>query len=102
VVQDDLVATLGEKAIAYSMVTKYLREAQINPDDATALSDAASLHIDGSDEDILRALEEILFSSVRQLARAIHLRCVPYLLSDDQKAKWVQCSRVMGLVDYSS
>jgi hypothetical protein len=33
VIHDDLVATLGEEAIAYSTVTKYLREAQTGRND---------------------------------------------------------------------
>jgi hypothetical protein len=50
VIHDDLVATLGEEAIAYSIVTKYLREAQIGRDDAMPLSDELSPHVDDSDE----------------------------------------------------
>jgi hypothetical protein len=33
VIHDDFVGTPGEEAITYSMVTKYLREAQISPVD---------------------------------------------------------------------
>jgi hypothetical protein len=36
VIHRDLVATLGEQAIAYSAVTKYSREVQISPGDPTA------------------------------------------------------------------
>jgi hypothetical protein len=36
VIHDHLVATLGEEAIAYNTVRRYLREAQTGPDDATA------------------------------------------------------------------
>jgi hypothetical protein len=73
VIHDDLVATLGAEATAYNTVTKYLRAAQIIPRDSTLLSDTTSLHINESDKAILRALEEFLFSSVRQLSRATHL-----------------------------
>jgi hypothetical protein len=73
VIHDDLVATLGEKGIAYSNMTKSFREAQTGPDDATALPEEISPDIDESDEAILGALEELPFSSVRQLSRAIHL-----------------------------
>jgi hypothetical protein len=73
VIHDDLVATLGEEAIAYSTVTKYFREAQTGPDDATALPEEISPHIDDSDEAILRALEDFSFSSVQHLFCAIHL-----------------------------
>jgi hypothetical protein len=73
VIHDDLVATLGDEAIAYSTVTKYLREAQTGPDDANPSSEEMSHHIDDSEEDILSALEELSFSSVRQLSHATHL-----------------------------
>jgi hypothetical protein len=72
VIHDDPVATLGEEAIAYNTVTNSLRVARIIPRDATLFSAATSPHIDESDEDILRALEELPFSSVRQLSCAIH------------------------------
>jgi hypothetical protein len=113
VIHDDLVATLGEEAIAYSNMTKYLREAQTSPDDATALPEEISPHIDDSDEAVLRALEEFSFSSVQHLFCAIHLpkttvyrrfseklrfmarhlRCVIRILSDNQEAIPVKCSR---------
>jgi hypothetical protein len=73
VIHDDLVATLGEEAMEYSMVTKSLHEAQTSPDDTTSLSNATSPHIDELDEVLLRTLEELPFSSVRQLSRATHL-----------------------------
>jgi hypothetical protein len=73
VIHDDLVAILGEEAIAYSTVRKYLREAQTAPDDASALFDELSPHMDDSDEAILSALEELSFSSVRKLSYATHL-----------------------------
>jgi hypothetical protein len=73
VIHDDLVAMLGEEAIAYSTVTKYLCEAQTRPDDATPLPEEISTHIDDSDEAILGALEELPFSSVRQLSDATNL-----------------------------
>jgi hypothetical protein len=112
VIHDDLVATLGE-AIAYGTVTKYLREAQTGRDDAMPLSEEISPHIDDSDETIPSALQELPFSSVRQLSRAIHLpvtmvyrrlsekpgftarhlRWVPQILSEAQKATRVQCSQ---------
>jgi hypothetical protein len=65
VVDDDLVATLGKEAIAYGRVTNDLRVARIIPRDATAFSAGTSPHVDESDEDILRALEELPLSSVR-------------------------------------
>jgi hypothetical protein len=47
VIDDDLVAMLGEEAIAYSTVTNYLRAARIIPHDAP-FSAATSPHIDES------------------------------------------------------
>jgi hypothetical protein len=113
VIHDDLVATLGAEAIGDSTMRNYLRAARITPRDATAFVAATSPHINESDEDILRALEELPFSSVQHLFCAIHLpkttaygrfseklgftarhlRWVPYILSDDQKATLVKCSR---------
>jgi hypothetical protein len=118
VIHDDLVATLGAKAIAYSTVTNYLRAARTIPRDATPFEAATSPHIDKSDEAILRALEESAFSSVRQLSRATHLlkttiyrrlseklgfparhlRWVPHILSDNPKAKRVQCSQSLLMI----
>jgi hypothetical protein len=65
VIHDELEATLGEEAIAYGTVTKYLREAQTGRDDAMPSSAEISPHIDDWDEAILSALEEFPFSSVR-------------------------------------
>jgi hypothetical protein len=113
VIHDDLVATLGEEAIAYSTVTKYLREAQTGRDDAMQLSEEISPHIDDSDDAILSTLEELPFSSVRQFSRATHLpattvyrqlseklgftahhlRSVSHILSDDESAICVQSSK---------
>jgi hypothetical protein len=113
VIHDELVSTLSEEAIAYSTVTNYLVVARIIPRDPTPFAAAISPHIDESDEAILRALEQLLFSSVRQLSRAIHLpkttvyrrlseklgftarqlRWVPHIIFDDQKAKRVKCSK---------
>jgi hypothetical protein len=118
VIHDNLVATLGEEAIAYSTGTKYLREVQTGPDDATQLPEDISLHIVDSDEAILSALDELPFSSVQHLFCAIHLpkttvsrrfteklgfmarplRGVPQILSDDQKAIPVKCSRSLRTI----
>jgi hypothetical protein len=79
------------------------------------LSEEISPHIDDSDEDILSALQELPFSSVRQLSRATRvpkamayrrlsrklgfiardLRCVPQIQSDHRKTTRVQCSTVL-------
>jgi hypothetical protein len=54
-------------------VTKYLRVARIIPRDATTSSDAFSPHMDDSNKAILRSLEELSFSPVRQFSYAICL-----------------------------
>jgi hypothetical protein len=46
VMHENLVATLGEEAILYNTVRKYLREAKISPGDPTAFLDTISAHID--------------------------------------------------------
>jgi hypothetical protein len=62
VIHDDLGATLGEEAIAFGMMTKYIHEALICHGNTAAVSDATSPHIDDSSEAILRTLEELPFS----------------------------------------
>jgi hypothetical protein len=71
-IHSDLIATFSEETIAYNMVANYLREAQISPGNPTTLSVTTSPHIDESDEAILSGLQELPFSSVRQLSRAAH------------------------------
>jgi hypothetical protein len=73
VIGDDLVVIFGEEAMAYSTVTNYRRAVRIIPSDATPFYSATSSHIDESDEIVLRALEELPFSSVRQLSHATQL-----------------------------
>jgi hypothetical protein len=72
-IYNDRAATLGEEAIAYRTMMKYLREAQVSPGNTTPVADVSSPLIDDSDEVILRSLEELPFSPVRQLLRATHL-----------------------------
>jgi hypothetical protein len=94
-------------------VRKYLHAAQTGPDDVTVLLEAISPHIRDSDEIILGAFEELPFSSVRQLSHAPylpktmvyrqlseklgftgpHLRWVPHIFSEANKATRVQCSQ---------
>jgi hypothetical protein len=61
-IHDDLAATLGDKALTDSRMTKYLRKAQFTLP-----------HLDDSDRAILAALEEKPFSTVRELAPTTHL-----------------------------
>jgi hypothetical protein len=72
VIHGDVVATLGEEAIAYSTVRNALRAARIIPRNARQFSVATSRHIDELGKAILRALQEFPFSSVRKLSRVIH------------------------------
>jgi hypothetical protein len=97
VIHDDLVATLGEEAIAYGMVTNYFRAVRIFPLDATRFSDATSLHLDESGEAILRTLEELPFSSVRQLADATHLPATTAYKQSSAKLGFCPAPASMGL-----
>jgi hypothetical protein len=55
------------------MVTRDLREVQINPAGVTPRWDETSPHIDKSDDSPMRALEELPFCSVWQIASAMNL-----------------------------
>jgi hypothetical protein len=67
-IHNNLIATLGYKALAHSTVTKYLRTARFDPAKDHRNSDPNSPHLDDSDEAILAALEEKSFLSGRELA----------------------------------
>jgi hypothetical protein len=75
-IHDDLVRALGKDAMAYSMVTKYVRSAQFSDQKEATPPEAPDVERSPVDEAILTALAEfpILFSSVRQLSRRI---CLP-------------------------
>jgi hypothetical protein len=108
-IHDDLVATLSSKAVAYSTVTRYLREARLSTAEVTLDPEPSSPHLDDFDRAILAALEQKPLSSVRDLARTTHipratvyrrltkslwfvrrfLRWVPHLRSDAQKVRRV-------------
>jgi hypothetical protein len=114
VILDDLVATLDPKAVTYSPVTRYLREARLGTAEVTLEPESSSPRLDDCDRAILAALKEehFQFSSVREIARATHiphttvyrrltkslgfvrrfLRWVPQLLSDPQKVRHVELS----------
>jgi GMP synthase-like glutamine amidotransferase len=72
-IHDDIVATLGADAVSYSLVTRYLREAQFPPSKPERHSADVQRDLDDSDQAILAALEESPFASVRQLSRLTHL-----------------------------
>jgi hypothetical protein len=71
-IHDDIVGSLVPDAVSYSSVTRYLREARF-------LLSIPELHpadvqrdLDDSDQDILTALEDNPFASVRQPSRLTH------------------------------
>jgi histone-lysine N-methyltransferase SETMAR len=112
-IHEDLTATLGRDAMAYSTVARYLHDAHCSPLHQTTLSVDVPRSLDDSDQAILSALDENPFASVRQLSRlthippttvyrrltqslgftARHLRWVPHALSQLQKAQRVELSR---------
>jgi hypothetical protein len=112
VIHDDLVATLDLQAVASNTLTPCLREANLGTAEVTLDRESSSLHIHDSDQAILIALEEDPFPSVQQLVRATHipgatvyrrltkslgivrrhLCCVPHLLSDPHKVRYVELS----------
>jgi hypothetical protein len=59
-------------------VRKYLREVQTGPDDATAVFEEISPHIDDLDEAILSDLEELPLSSVRSFQVQLVYRRLRY------------------------
>jgi histone-lysine N-methyltransferase SETMAR len=114
-IHQDLVATLGQDAVADSTVTRYLREIRFHPSTKAKASIEIPQVPDDSDEAILAALREAPFASVRQLARlthisaakvyrrltrslgftARHLRWVPHSLSDAQKQERVEQTQLL-------
>jgi hypothetical protein len=72
-IHTDLVATLGSNAVAYSSVTRYLREARCLPSREEAPPVEIGREVDDADRDILFALGENPFASVRQLSRLTSL-----------------------------
>jgi hypothetical protein len=75
-IHNDLVRTLGKDAVAYSMVTKYVRSAQFSGRKKATPLEAPDVEHSPVDEAILTALAEFPFpfSSVRELLRRI---CLP-------------------------
>jgi hypothetical protein len=109
-IHDDLVATLGSKAVVYSTVTRYLRESEFGTAEVTLDPEPSSPRLDDSDRVVLATLEERTFSSVPEFARASYisratvyrrlttsfgfggrlLRWMPHLLSDAEKVRRVE------------
>jgi hypothetical protein len=75
-IDGDLVWTLGKDAMAYSTVTKYIRNAQFSGRKETTSPEAPGVERSPVDEAILTDLAEFPFpfSSVRELSRRI---CLP-------------------------
>jgi hypothetical protein len=72
-IHQDLVATLGGDAMAYSTVARYIHDEHCSPPSQTAAPIAVSSDLDDSDEAILSALDENPFASVHQLSRLTHI-----------------------------
>jgi hypothetical protein len=74
-IHDDLVYTLGKDVLAYSTVTKYVRNAQFSGRKEATPLEAPDVERSPVDEAILTALAEFPFpfSSVRELSRRICL-----------------------------
>jgi hypothetical protein len=70
-VYDELTVVLGAAAIAYSTVTKYLRQRQFTSILVDRPEEPATI---GIHQAILDALEHYSFSSIRELVR---LACIP-------------------------
>jgi hypothetical protein len=112
-IHDAIVATLGPDAVSYSSVTHYLREARFPSSKPEPHPADFQRDLDDSDRDILAALENSPFASVRQLSRlthlpsttvyhrltqslgfvAHHLRWASHTLSDSQKGEKANLSR---------
>jgi hypothetical protein len=73
-VHDDLGRTLGKDAVAYSIVTKYVRSAHFSGRKEAAPPEAPDVERSPVDEAILTAFAEFPFSSVCKLSRRI---CLP-------------------------
>jgi hypothetical protein len=63
-IHDDLVATLGLKAVAYRTMTCYLPEAKLGTIEVNFEPEPNSSCLEGSERAILIALDEKPFSSV--------------------------------------
>jgi hypothetical protein len=104
-IHEDLVRVLGENAVAYSTVTKYVRSEKFPPKNDGPPSQPISLEPGPIGQAILTALADYPFSSVRKLSRLTclpwstvhrhlidslyfriqHLRSIPDLLNPEQK-----------------
>jgi hypothetical protein len=84
-IHEDLmhVRVLGENAVAYSTVTKYVRSEKFPPKNDGLPSQPISVEPGPVDEAIFKALADDPFSSVRELSQ---LTCLPRSTVDDAQA----------------
>jgi hypothetical protein len=68
------VRVLGENAVAYSTVMKYVRSEKYHPKNDGPLSEPIGVEPGAVDQAILTALADELFSSVQELSQ---LPCLP-------------------------
>jgi hypothetical protein len=73
-IHEDLVRVLGENAVAYSMVTKYVRSEKFPPKNDGPPSQPMIVKRGPVDQVILTALADDPFSSVQELSQ---LTCLP-------------------------
>jgi hypothetical protein len=104
-IHEDLVRVLGDNAVAYSTVTKYVRSERFPPKNDGPPSQPMTVEPGPVDQAILTALAAYPFSSVQELSRLTclprstvhrhltdslhfrirHLRWVPHFLNPEQK-----------------
>jgi hypothetical protein len=72
-IHEDLTTTLGLDAVAYSLVTRYLREARLFSSSQGVPSADVDRGIDDADQALPSSLDENRFASVRQLSRRTHI-----------------------------
>jgi hypothetical protein len=72
-IREDLVHVLGENAVAYSTVTKYVRSEKFSPKNDGPPSRPMSVERGPVDQAILTALADHPFSSVRELSQLTSL-----------------------------
>jgi hypothetical protein len=73
-IHEDVMRVLGENAVAYSTVTKYIRSEKFPPTNDGPLSQPISVEPGPVDQAILTALADEPCSSVRELSQ---LTCLP-------------------------
>jgi hypothetical protein len=72
-IHHDLVATLGPKAVSYSSLTRYLREAIFVSSNSPVNISEAEPRFDDCDQALLPALAEQPSVSIRESAQLTHL-----------------------------